>query len=94
MWAKAPAAGGSGEPRSIVAKQHQEGGCVVGGGEGRACSQRALDNGTQEYGFVHHLVVTSHSVGLGDSLLVVFTLGCTQVALVWLSSMLPPWVWQ
>jgi hypothetical protein len=52
MQAKAPAARGSGELRSIVAKQHQESGGVVGGRKGRACSRRALANGTQEYGFV------------------------------------------
>jgi hypothetical protein len=52
MQTKAPAARGSGEPRSIVAKRHQEGGCVVGGGKGRVCSWRALANGTREYRFV------------------------------------------
>ncbi len=50
MWAEAPAAGGGGEPRSIVAKQHQEGGGVAGGWKGRACSWRASANGTPEYG--------------------------------------------
>jgi hypothetical protein len=50
MQAKAPAARGSGEPRSIVTKRHQEGGGVVGGWQGRACSRRALASGTQEYG--------------------------------------------
>jgi hypothetical protein len=34
MQAKAPAARGSGEPRSIVAKRHQEGGGVLEDGRG------------------------------------------------------------
>jgi hypothetical protein len=46
MRVEAPAAGSSGEPRSIVAKRHQEGGGVVGGGKRRACSQRSVANGT------------------------------------------------
>jgi hypothetical protein len=49
MRAKAPAARGSGEPRSFVSKQHQEGGGVVDGWKGRVCSQRALASGTQKY---------------------------------------------
>jgi hypothetical protein len=52
MRAKAPFAGGSGESRSTVAKPHQEGGGVVGGWKGRACSQRGSANSTWEYGFV------------------------------------------
>ncbi len=47
MRAEAPAAGGSGEPRSIVAKRHQEGWGVVGGWKGRTCSRRALASSTQ-----------------------------------------------
>jgi hypothetical protein len=52
MWAKAPAAGGSGEPRAIVAEQHQEGGGAVGGWKGRAWSQRVLASSIREYGFM------------------------------------------
>jgi hypothetical protein len=52
MWDKASAAGGSGESRSIVAKRHQEGGGVVGGWQGRACSQRVLASSTREHGFM------------------------------------------
>ncbi len=36
MQGEAPAAGGNGEPRSIVAERHQEGGGVVGRWKGRA----------------------------------------------------------
>ncbi len=93
MQAKAPAAGGSGEPRSIVVKQHQEGGSVVEGGNGRACSWWALANGTREHSFVHPLVVTSHSVGPGGRLLVMITglhSGGTGVGIVDVA----PMVWQ
>jgi hypothetical protein len=52
MRVKAPAAGGSWEARSNVAKWNQKGGGVVGGWKGRACSFRASANGTREYGFL------------------------------------------
>ncbi len=54
MQAEAPAARGSGEPRSIVAEWHLEGGGVVGGWKGRVCSQRALTNGTWESPCCYH----------------------------------------
>jgi hypothetical protein len=73
MQAEAPAARGSGEPRSIVAERHQEGGCVVDGGKGRACSRRVSANGTWENGFVHPLDVTFHSVGPGGRSLLLLT---------------------
>jgi hypothetical protein len=55
MQDKAPSARGSGELRSIVAKWHQGGGCVVGGGKGRAYRQRVLATCTREHGFVQLL---------------------------------------
>jgi hypothetical protein len=51
MQAKAPAAGSSREPQSIVAKRHREGGGVVGGLRGWLRSRGALASGTWEYGF-------------------------------------------
>ncbi len=52
MRAKAPAARGSGEPRSIVAKWHCKGGGVGGGWRGRLSSRGMLASGTWEYGFM------------------------------------------
>jgi hypothetical protein len=52
VGAEAPAAVGSGEPRSIVAIRHQEGGGVVGGWQGTMSSWRELASGTWEYGFM------------------------------------------
>jgi hypothetical protein len=49
--AKAPAAGSSREPRSIVARWHCKGGGVVGELQGWLHSRGALTSGTWEYGF-------------------------------------------
>jgi hypothetical protein len=77
MHAKGPAARGSGEPRSNVAKWHRKGGGVVGGLRGWLRSQGSLASGTQEYGFMLPLVVTAHSVGPGGCIMVIDTGLCT-----------------
>jgi hypothetical protein len=57
MWAKAPAARSSREPRSIVAEWHHKGGGVVGGLRGWLRSQGALASGTWEYGLSNPLLI-------------------------------------
>jgi hypothetical protein len=57
----------------MVVKWHQEGGSVVDGGKGGACSWSISASGTQEQGFVHPFAGASHSVGPGGGSLVMFT---------------------
>ncbi len=91
MRPESPAARSHGETWFVGPKGGAEGWCIIDGMGRWSGRWWCVPDCTWEDGFVHAPCVAAHGIHTGSSALMMFARVGT---LVWLSSMLPPCVWQ